>query len=183
MVEDKLIQQLKSQKMSITEDIILERLLDRYRWPKLYSGQNELQPSVEAIKEDGTKHQDFFHDDNYLNSLDCIKCYEEGYSLILSNTGGLCKDLWLIQQILNQNYQRHINCNLYFGNGKKSVSFSKHNHEYPVIVKNIYGTSKWIIDGKEVILKDQDVIWFDKGIDHQVVEISDAKLSLTCNIE
>ncbi len=66
---------------------------------------------------------------------------------------------------------------------KKSVSFFKHNHEYPVIVKNIYGTSRWIIDEKEVVLKDQDVIWFDKGVDHQVIEISDAKLSLTCNIQ
>ena len=181
MVEDKLIQQLKSQKISITEDTILERLLDRYRWPKLYS--RDFQPSVEAIKEDGTKHQDFFDDDDYLNSLDCIKSYEEGYSLIISKAGTLCKDLWLIQQILNQNYQKHINCNLYFGNGKKSVSFSKHNHPYPVIVKNIYGTSKWIIDEKQVVLEDQDVIWFDRGVDHQVIEISDAKLSLTCNIQ
>jgi len=41
----------------------------------------------------------------------------------------------------------------------------------------------WIINEKEVILKDQDVIWFDKFTDHQVVEISDAKLSMTCNIE
>ena len=63
IVEDKLIQQLKSQKISITEDTILERLLDRYRWPKLYS--RDFQPSVEAIKEDGTKHQNFFDDDEY----------------------------------------------------------------------------------------------------------------------
>ena len=181
MKEDKVTKIIKDIDVALTEHNILERLLDRYRWPKLYS--RDFQPSVEAIKEDGTKHQDFFDDADYINSLDCIKSYEEGYSLIISNTGTLCKDLWLIQQLLNQNYQRHINCNLYFGNGKKSVSFPKHNHEYPVIVKNIYGTSKWIIDEKEVVLKDQDVIWFDKGVDHQVIEISDAKLSLTCNIQ
>jgi len=181
MVEDRLIQQLKSQEMSITEDTILERLLDPLRWPKILPFYN--QPSVEAIMEDGSKHQNFFDQNDLLKSFDCIKCYEEGHALILSNIGSLCKDIWLIQQILNQTYKKHINCNLYFGNGKKSVSFNKHNHEYPVIVKNIYGKSKWIIDEKEVILKDQDVIWFDKNIDHQVVEISDAKLSLTCNIE
>ena len=76
----------------------------------------------------------------------------------------------------------NVNCNFYFGNGKKSISFNKHQHEYPVIVKNIYGNSKWIIDEKEVILKDQDVIWFDKNIDHQVVSINKPKLSMTCNI-
>ena len=69
-----------------------------------------------------------------------------------------------------------------FGNGKKSVSFEKHQHDYPVIVKNIYGTSKWIIDNKEVILGNQDVIWFDKNTDHQVIEISEPKLSMTCNL-
>ena len=35
----------------------------------------------------------------------------------------------------------------------------------------------------EVFLKNQDVIWFDKFVDHQVIEINDAKLSMTCNIE
>jgi hypothetical protein len=63
MVEDRLIQQLKIQEMSITEDTILERLLDRYRWPKFKP--NNLQPSVEAILEDGSKHQNFFDEDNY----------------------------------------------------------------------------------------------------------------------
>ena len=168
MVEDRLIEQIKKIEISLTEEDILEKLLDRFRWPKIYSWQ---QPSVEAIKEDGTKHQDFFDKDNYLNSLDCIKCYEEGYSLILSNVGTLSKDLWLIQEILFDTFKKHINCNLYFGNGKKSVSFPKHNHEYPVIVKNIYGSSKWIIDQKEIIVKDQETIWFNKDIDHEVVEI------------
>jgi len=88
-----------------------------------------------------------------------------------------------VQQSLNQTFKKYINCNLYFGNGNKSISFPKHSHDYPVIVKNIYGTSRWIIDEKEVVLKDQDVICFNKGINHQVVEISDAKLSLTCNIQ
>ena len=62
---------------------------------------------------------------------------------------------------------RHIICNFYFGNGKKSISFDKHDHDYPVIVKNIYGESKWIIDEKEVVLKNQECIWFDKFVDHQ----------------
>ena len=62
MVEDKLIQKLKSQKIDITEDTILERLLDHLRWPKRYAFYN--QPSVEAIMEDGSIHQNFF-DENF----------------------------------------------------------------------------------------------------------------------
>lgn len=171
---------LINKRINLTEDNILEKLLDRKRWPKNYSHG---QPSIEAIKEDGTKHQDFFDSDNFLNSLDCIKCYEDGYTLILSDIGELNKDLWLIQQHLNKEFNRYINCNLYFGTGKKSVSFPKHQHDYPVIVKNIYGKSKWIIDEKEILLQDQECIWFDKFIDHQVIEINNAKLSLTCNIQ
>lgn len=175
-----MIDYIINKKINLTEEDILEKLLDRRRWPKFYPWG---QPSVEVINKDGTKHQDFFDKDGDLDSLKCIKCYEEGYTLILSDVGELSKDLWLIQEHLNKVFNRYINCNLYFGNGKKSVSFPKHQHEYPVIVKNIYGKSKWIINEKEVILKDQECIWFDKFIDHQVVTIDSAKLSLTCNIE
>ena len=179
MVEDKFLEILKNKKVNLTEEDILERLLDRYRWPKQYPWG---QPTIEAINEEGKKHQDLFSEDNYLNSEKCIKCYEEGYTLIISNIGEFMKDTWIIQNWLRQKFQIPINCNFYFGNGKKSVSFDKHHHEYSVIVKNIYGNSKWIINEKEIIFKDQDVISIDKGTNHQVVKINDAKLSMTCNI-
>jgi len=178
----KLIDYIINKKINLTEENILEKLLDRRRWPKKYPHPDN-QPTVEAIAKDGKAHQNFFNEDGYLESLECIKCYEEGYTLILSNVGEISEDLWKIQQHLNKVFNKHINCNLYFGNGKRSVSFDKHNHDYAVIVKNIYGKSKWVIDDKEVILKDQECIWFDKFINHQVVEIESAKLSLTCNID
>jgi len=171
---------LKTKVINISEDDILERLLDRMRWPVLYPWN---QPSVEAINEDGSKHNDFFWKDGYLDSEKCIKCYEEGYTLILSAIQGFSKDTWILHQGLKNFYNLPINCNFYFGNGKKSVSFKKHSHHYPVIVKNIYGQSKWILEEKEVIVKDNDFIWFDKFIDHQVIEINQPKLSMTCNIE
>jgi len=182
MVEDKFINLLKNKKVNLTEEDILERLLDRYRWPKYYPWG---QPTVEAIREDGSKDQDFFSSDGYLDSIKCIKRYEEGYTLILSKVGDLFKDTWIIQELLNDYFKTPtpINCNFYFGNGKKSISFEKHSHEYPVLVKNIYGKSKWIIDEKEIIVENQDCIWFDKNINHQVIEIDNSKLSMTCNIE
>jgi hypothetical protein len=179
-MEEKFLNILKNKHINITEENILERFLDKFRWPKIYPWG---QPSVEAILEDGTKHQNFFNNDGYLNSEECIKCYEAGYTLILSNIGGFSKDLWTIQQILNYQFGKNINMNFYFGNGKKSISFEKHYHPYAVIVKNVYGSSKWIISEEEKVLENQDVIWFDKFINHQVVEINTPKLSLTCNID
>jgi len=180
MVDDSILNKLNKVKVNLSETEVLDRLLDRMRWPKNYI---DGQPSVEAITEEGEKHQIFFDEDHYINPSKAIRVYEEGYSLILSNVGGFNHSTFLVQEILNDHFQKRINCNFYFGNGLKSVSFEKHSHDYPVIVKNIYGTSKWIINKREVILKDQDVIWFDKNTDHQVVEISDAKLSMTCNIQ
>jgi|TARA_Y100000114_G_scaffold128755_1_gene125916 mannose-6-phosphate isomerase-like protein (cupin superfamily) len=184
MIDQNLLNEIAGVKVDMTEKQMLNRLLDRFRWPKRYSmAPLTGMPSVEAINEDGSKDENFFSHDNFLDSVECIKRYNDGYSLILSAVGGICLGTWQIQQMLNKRLNKYVNCNLYFGNGKKSVSFEKHNHHYPVIVKNIYGKSKWIIDEKEVYLQNQDVIFFDKGTDHQVVEIYDAKLSLTCNIE
>tara|TARA_R100001086_G_scaffold100956_1_gene50597 strand:- start:3537 stop:4091 length:555 start_codon:yes stop_codon:yes gene_type:complete len=182
MEEDKvknILKEINFVDIAVTEFDILNRLLDRLRWPRIYPWN---QPSIEAINKDGSQHQNFFDDDNYLNSMSCIQCYEEGHTLIMSNVGSLFKDLWLVEQVLYKNFKQKINCNLYFGNGKKSVSFPLHKHEYAVIVKNLYGESVWIIDGKEVILKDQDTIWFDKDTYHQVIAIKKPKASLTCNI-
>jgi len=180
MAVDNLLKQISEIKVDLTEKKVLERLLDRFRWPIQYPWK---QPTIEAINADGSKDQNFYDQDGYLNSEQCIQRYEEGYTLILSGIGGFCKDTWLIEKLLNNIYNTQINCNFYFGNGLKSISFKKHSHDYAVLVKNIYGCSKWIIDGKEVFLKEQDIIWFDKNISHEVVEISSAKLSMTCNIK
>jgi hypothetical protein len=73
--------------------------------------------------------------------------------------------------------------NLYLGTGYKTPSFLSHTHEYPVLVKNIFGKSKWIIDNQEIVLEKQNCIFFNKEISHQVIEIMEPKLSLTCNLE
>ena len=57
MVDDSILNKLNKIQVNLSETEVLDRLLDRMRWPKNYLNK---QPSVEAIKEDGTKHQDFF---------------------------------------------------------------------------------------------------------------------------
>ena len=178
--EKNILEYITNVNVGINEEYVLERILDWKRWPKKYP---DGMSSISAIKEDGSYHQDFYDADGNLNSMDCIKCYEEGYTLVFGNVGSLSKDLWIIQQFLNESFGRYMNCNLYFGTGKKSVSFGKHWHEYDVIVKNIYGESKWIVGEKELILKNQNCIYFDRYVEHQVIQINNAKLSLTCNID
>jgi hypothetical protein len=179
MTEDELIKNIQVQKIEINLDMIFDRLFDRLRWPKNYPWG---QPTIEAIQENGNKFQDFFHNDGYIDPEKCLKIYEEGNTLILSNIGGFNRDTRTIQNYLNIFFGKDINCNFYFGNGKKSVSFEKHHHDYQVIVKNIFGRSKWIIAGEESILENQNVFYLDKFVDHQVIEIYEPKLSMTCNL-
>jgi mannose-6-phosphate isomerase-like protein (cupin superfamily) len=176
---DNLVKTINNKKINLTEEMILERFLDRMRWPKEY---HDGQPSLECIKEKGIKHQDFFKQDGYLDSEKCIKTYEEGYTLILSNCGGLTRDIWIIQQLINSYCKSFRNCNLYLGSGRKSVSFPKHTHDYAVLVKNIYGESEWLIGGEKRTLKNQDCLFFDKNTEHEVINIESSKLSLTCDL-
>ena len=155
------LDQVKKHKIHLTEEMVLERLLDKFRWPKEYPWG---QPSIEIIDEHGEKQQDFFCWRGYLDSEKAIKAYEEGYTFILSNCGGFVKDTWILQQWLNDYCGVLRNINLYFGNGKKSISFKRHNHNYGVLVKNIYGESDWIIDGKKHTLKDQNILSFKSTV-------------------
>mgnify|MGYP003130830960 FL=1 len=52
-----------------------------------------------------------------------------------------------------------------------------------MIVKNIYGEGLWVINGKEKTVSQQDCIWFDKGVEHQVIDTKNKRLSMTCNIK
>jgi hypothetical protein len=75
MAEDKFIEILLNKRVNITEENVLERLLDRFRWPIQYPWG---QPSVEAINKDGSKHQDFFYRDGYIDSENVLKLMKMG---------------------------------------------------------------------------------------------------------
>ena len=70
MVEDNFLKSIRNKKVNLTEQQVLERFYDRFRWPKFYPWG---QPSVEAINEEGENYQDFFLEDNYIDSNKCIK--------------------------------------------------------------------------------------------------------------
>ena len=69
--------------INITENMILERLRDRYRWPKSY---NSGYPSLERIvKDDGLKEQDFFASDNHIQSHTLVYPLIHSYTLIYTH--------------------------------------------------------------------------------------------------
>lgn len=167
--------------IAITEDMILERLRDRYRWPKFY---NTGYPSIERIiQDDGLKDQDFFSlDDNHIISKEVIKYYNDGYTFVLSGVQYLFNDIADITDKLSNRFGIEINSNMYISKGTKVVSYPYHDHDYAVIIKNIEGNSKWIIEGNDYILENQNVFFIDKFKNHCVKEIYDKKISITFNL-
>lgn len=175
----KIFNYLNNFSIELNEDQLLEKLLDRYRWPYLYANH---QPSVEAINKDGSKDINLFLDDFYLDSDKTIKKYNQGSTLILSRVEYLNKDILEMHNILSDYIGNSINANIYFGKGDTGVSFPHHNHDYDVFVKNITGSSKWILEDQEIILSDQQALFFSAGTMHSVTKIYKPKISITWNL-
>ena len=175
-----LLRTISEMDVNIKEQDILDRLDDRFRWPKTYPWG---QPTVEVIQEDGGQHQDFFWEDGYIDSDKCIKYYQDGYTLIISKIGFLHKEARKVKNELDNFFHFNINCNFYFGTGRKSISFPSHAHNYDVLIKNIYGSSVWLLNNKKTTLDRQRVFYLSKGTKHVVTKITDKKLSMTCNLQ
>jgi hypothetical protein len=159
----------------------MERLNDRYRWPLFYRNDPNF-PTIERIDDDGNKVQDFFYKDGFVQTEKLIDFYQQGYTVILSGVQYLLNDIQIISSRLSNTFKKEIDANCYFSKGNKIVSFPKHNHEYPVIVKNVFGSSVWEIKGQEQFLEKNNVFFIDKTIDHHVKEIIEIKCSLTFNL-
>ena len=76
------------------------------------------------------------------------------------------------------------NANLYFtaGTKDKRPSFDPHHHDYHVIVKPIYGTSIWNINGQVQEVNPQGVLILPAGTEHCVCSCEEPRLSLTINM-
>jgi hypothetical protein len=182
ILDEKKINQLASINVEIIEKDLLDRIQDRYRWPYEYPYDKQPQPSIECINPDGTTHRDFFNKDGWVDSKKAIDLYQEGYTLIISRVHTLFPSVIPLSIELAKCVGKEINGNAYFSKGTKSVSFGLHNHYYPVLVKNVYGKVKWIVGDQEVILQEQDTLFFKEYTDHQVVEIIEPRLSITFNL-
>lgn len=176
-----LLQFIYGMKINIEESAVIERVKDRYRWPRLY---NTGCPSLERIvNSNGDKLQDFFsYHDDFVIYEDFLRLYEEGYTFILSGVQYLFNDIATITEKMSTVFGIEINSNMYISRGEKIVSFPYHKHDYSVIVKNVQGKSLWTIDGEEYILEKQNVFYIDKNKWHCVKQIIEPKISITFNL-
>ena len=167
--------------ISLTEDDIHGFLQMYMRWPLNYKCG---QPSVEVITEYGLNSKGDFFDYNGVFVYDrWKKCYDAGFTTILSNVLDLTPQLRELSDKIFPYVGHHINGNFYFSPGatNKRVSFPPHDHDYHVIVKPIYGKATWQING-EVFKNSTRSIIIPAGASHSVNECPDKKLSLTLNI-
>jgi hypothetical protein len=178
---NKVLTMVYNSPLRITEDMVLERIRDRYRWPKSYPTGC---PTIERIaREDGYKEQDFFSPiDECLLYDKFLNLYKQGHTFVISGVQYLFNDIATITDKLNKEFGIEINSNMYISKGSKVVSYPYHEHDYAVIIKNIDGRSKWMIDNKEYILENQNVFFIDKFKWHCVQEIDNFKLSITFNL-
>ena len=167
--------------LNISEFDVLNFLKNRKRWPKTYTFG---QPSVEIITQfGGTSQQDLFDIEGYFIYENWIKYYELGFTTIVSNVLDLDESLRNLQNKILEYTGTKINGNFYFSMGslKHRISFEEHNHDYSVIVKPIYGKSKWAISGKEFETSKESFL-IKPGEFHSVYQCINKKLSLTLNI-
>jgi hypothetical protein len=170
----------------INEKFLIGRILDRYRWPSQYINSwtslwSRDCPSVEVLLNNTTQSGNFYLNDDYLNSKKVLEYYDLGHTVILSRVDYFSEDTTKITELLNDHYGE-VTANIYWSKGSSSVSFPLHDHNYHVLVKNICGKSVWTIADQEILLENQQALYFDAHTQHCVKEILEPKISITFNI-
>jgi mannose-6-phosphate isomerase-like protein (cupin superfamily) len=182
MIKQKLIDIVKHQSLVIDEDIMFNLLQIKRRWPIQYTSG---QPTVEIINNFNSKNfGEIFDYNGYLNFTTWKHYYDLGFTTIISNVLDLTNELRELNYKLANLIGKQINGNFYFSKGTttNNPSFKAHQHNYEVLVKPIYGLSKWIIDDQNIEIEPGQLIWLEKNQVHQVVESKEPKLSLTLNV-
>ena len=171
--------------VNVTEKELLNLLQNEKRWPLFYPWG---QPTVEIVNNMGELSTDFFKN-VYVNGseyLDYEKWYEYyslGYTSIISNVFDLTSDLRNLSEALRKVSGCVLNSNFFFSRPGQFPSFAHHSHNYPVIVKQIYGNAKWKVDEKIFNLKSQESLVIPANTMHSVIEKHVKKLSLTINVK
>jgi hypothetical protein len=179
---EKLITKIEDIKVNLCEDDILNFLQIQKRWPIQYSTS---QPTVQIINELGNFYNDFFEntvDGIFLNYDKWLSLYNLGFTSIISNVLDLSKELRTLEKLIIEEIGVKVCGNFYFSKPGRKESFDKHTHSYDVIVKQIYGKSKWILNNQEIDLYSNQVLYVPKNTEHAVIEKTEKKLSLTLNL-
>ena len=166
---------IKEHEITLDEDGILDLLQIKYRWPE---------PALEVINQCQKKSDGFFDSRGYVYYEKWKRLYDLGFTSLLSNIMDLTAELRSLDDKLFEYKGSETNANMYLSAGttKHRASFDPHNHDYHVIVKPIYGTCTWIINGKSQKVDPSDVLIIPAGTMHSVAENKEPRLSLTMNL-
>ena len=176
-----LLKEIEDFNINLTEEDILNFLKIKKRWPVRYTWG---QPSIEIINNIGKRSQTSLFDlDGYLNYENFYSLYQLGYTSILSCVLDLNNELRELNKFLHKKIGSIVNANFYFSKGGQTASFPEHQHNYAVMVKQIYGIGYWKINKHKLVLEPQKSILLPAECPHEVFKIVDKKLSLTINIE
>ena len=177
---NKLAEEIKDFNINLTEGDILNFLKNKKRWPIRYPWG---QPSIEIINNLSINSQTGLFDvDGLLNYENFYNLYELGYTSVISSVLDLNNELRELNKYLHKKIGSIVNANFYFSKGGQTASFKEHQHDYAVIVKQIYGIGYWKINRHELILEPQKSVLLPAECPHEVFKIVDKKLSLTINI-
>ncbi len=187
--EKEIIQWLHAYNLDLKEEDIFEILRMKRRW---YPKYNMLNPDavahgVRIMNQVGLLDMvDIYTqyiDGVYLDFDKWKKYHDLGFTTLIPNVLDTHKQVRDIDNYLNKELGICACANFYFGKPGRRASFNKHRHDYDVIVKQIYGTTTWIVKEQEITMEPQSVLFIPKKTYHEVVSKNTPKLSLTINLE
>ena len=177
-------QLLEEYTFHITEQDVLNFWKIRRRFPHEFHTQS---PSIEVTNSyDGEFHQrGMFDSEGYLEYFKILDYYEKGHTVIMSNVFDLTEELRMLEGVISDVFAFYpVYGNFYMSKSDKG-GFSSHNHSlFDVFVKQIYGTSHWVLnENEDVILPPGDVLFISKGTNHYIKSTDGPRLSLSIRMK
>jgi len=173
---------LEEYTLHIEEKDMLNFWKMRRRFPHQFHTQS---PSIEVINSyDGeSQHKGMFDSEGYLEYFKILDYYEKGHTIIMSNIFDLTEELRMLEGAISDSFAFYpVYGNFYMSKEDKG-GFKSHDHQYDVYVKQIYGTSHWVLgETKNVTVNPGDVIYIPKYTKHYVDNTDGPRLSLTINM-
>jgi mannose-6-phosphate isomerase-like protein (cupin superfamily) len=177
---NKLEEELKDLRIPLQEDDVLDLLQIRKRWPLKYPWG---QYGVEILNSNGILVFPFYSYDGYFVYEEWKKYYDNCFMTVLNSVLDLTKELRELDLICKRLIGDTVNANFVFAKpGGQKISYTMHEHDFDVVVKQIYGTGHWLVGGEEVTLKANDTLLVPRFTRHEVVKTTDKKLSIGITI-
>jgi mannose-6-phosphate isomerase-like protein (cupin superfamily) len=187
---------IESSDVNLTEENIFNFLQIENRWPYQYfkdvenprQGPSSIYgfetPIQVIVKENIVERNSFYDRTGKFIFDEWKKYYDLGFTTMISDVLDLTPELRKLRSEIFNITGINVEGNFYLTNGGKKVhsSWLPHKHHYNVIVKMIYGDTKWKISDDTLDYSGGDVILIPPETYHSVVECPNKRLSLTINL-